>query len=88
VTALIDRIGVLDAKDPQLRLGLRKIIQNWNGAAVNRLLLKDLKSNRADTDSVVKLLQFAKRLREKQSSDVYDIRGGAPGRARHRGLFD
>jgi hypothetical protein len=53
VTALIDRISVLDAKDPQLALGLRKIIQNWNGAAVNRLLLKDLKNNRADTDSVV-----------------------------------
>ena len=78
VTALIDRIGVLDAKDPQLALGLRKIMQNWNGAAVNRLLLKDLKTNRADTDSVVKLLSLRKELREKQSADVYDVRGGAP----------
>jgi hypothetical protein len=78
VTALIDRIGVLDTKDPQLALGLRKIMQNWNGAAVNRLLLKDLKNNRADTDSVVKLLSLRKELREKQSNDVYDIRSGAP----------
>ncbi len=78
VTALIDRIGVLDKKDPQLAAGLRKIMQNWNGAAVNRLLLKDLKNNRADTDSVVKLLSLRKELREKQSDDVYDVRGGTP----------
>jgi hypothetical protein len=78
VTALIDRIGILDAKDPQLALGLRKIMQNWNGAAVNRLLLKDLKTNRADTDSVVKLLSLRKELREKQPNDIYDVRGGTP----------
>ena len=77
VTALIDRIGVLDTKDPQLAAGLRKIMQNWNDASVNRLLLKDLKNNKADADSVVKLLSLRKELREKQSDDVFDVRGGS-----------
>ena len=78
VTALIDRISVLDKKDPPLAVGLRRIMQNWNGAAVNRLLLQDLKHNRANTDSVVKLLSLRKELREKQWNDVNDIRGGSP----------
>lgn len=78
VTALIQRIEVLDMKDPQTAYGLRKIMQNWNGTAVNRLLLKDLKNNKADTDSIVKLLSLRKELREKQPDDVYDARGGSP----------
>ncbi len=77
VTALIDRISVLDKKDPPLAAGLRKIMQNWNGAAINRLLLQDLKTNKADADSVVKLLSLRKELREKQWNDVNDVRGGS-----------
>lgn len=78
VTALIERISVLDTKDPPLAFGLRKIMQSWNGAAVNRLLLRDLKNNKADTDAVVKLLSLRKDLRENQSNDVFDVRGGSP----------
>jgi hypothetical protein len=78
VTALIERISILDTKDPQLASGLRKIMQGWTGAAVNRLLLRDLKNNKADTDSVVKLLSLRKELREKQANDLYDARGGSP----------
>jgi len=76
VTALIDRIGVLDTKDAPLAYSLRKIMQSWNGAAVNRLLLRDLKTDKADTDSVVKLLSLRKELREKQASEVFDLRAG------------
>jgi hypothetical protein len=61
----MQRIEILDRKDPEIAFGLRKIIQNWSGAAVNRLLLKDLKNNKTDTDSVVKLLSMRKELREK-----------------------
>lgn len=78
VTALIDRIGFLDKKDPVLALGLRRIMQNWNGAAVNRLMLQDLKNNRIEADSVVKLLSLRKELREKQWNDVNDARAGSP----------
>lgn len=78
VTALIERIAYLDPKEPQTAFGLRKIMQNWRGAAVNRLLLKDLKTDKADTDAVVKLLSLRKELREKQSDEVFDVRGGTP----------
>lgn len=76
VTALIERIGVLDAKDPPLAYSLRKIMQSWRGAAVNRLLLRDLKQNKADTDAVVKLLSLRTELRGNQSSEILDARGG------------
>ena len=76
VTALLDRIEYLDKKEPPVAVNLRKIIQNWRGAAVNSMLLRDLKNNRTDADAVVKLLSVRKELKEKQASEVYDARGG------------
>ncbi len=78
VTALIERISVLDVKDPPMAAALRKIMVNWRGAAVNRLLLKDLKNDKADADAVIKLLSLRQQLRETQPSEVYDVRGGTP----------
>jgi hypothetical protein len=76
VAALLDRIEYLDKKEPQVAAAMRKIIQNWRGAAVNSMLLRDLKNNRSDTDAVIKLLSQRKDLKEKQSGEVYDIRNG------------
>ena len=78
VAALILRIEILDEKDPLLAFGLRKIMQNWQGAAINALMLRDLKNNKSDTDAVVKLLSLRKELRDKQWTEVSDIRGGSP----------
>ena len=78
VAALISRIGILDEKDPPLALGLRKIMQNWYGAAINALMLRDVKNNKTDTDAVVKLLSLRKILRDNQWNEISDIRGGSP----------
>ncbi|HEX8734155.1 MAG TPA: hypothetical protein VF721_02455 [Pyrinomonadaceae bacterium] len=77
VAALLDRIELLDRKEPSTANALRKIIQNWRGAAVNSMLLRDLKNNKSDIDGVVKLLSLRKELREKQFDEVSDIRGGS-----------
>lgn len=77
VAAMIDRIGYLDTRDARLASALRKIMLNWQGAAINSLLLRDLKNGKAETGAVVKLLALRKELREKQSNDVFDIRGGS-----------
>ena len=76
VTALINRIETLDKDDPMVAYSLRQIIQNWNGAAVNRLLLRDLKNNRAGLDATVKILSLRKQMRENQSGEVADARAG------------
>lgn len=76
VAATVDRINYLDTRDAPLASALRKILLNWQGAAVNSLLLRDLKNGKAETGAVVKLLTVRKELREKQSNEVFDIRGG------------
>ncbi len=76
VTAVVERIGELEKKDKSLAFALRKVIQRWNGAGVNLLLLKDLKNGRADMDEIVKLLSLRKELREKQPNEIYDARSG------------
>ena len=76
VKGLVVRIAELDKKDARLADILRRIIRNWHGAAVNSLLLSDLKNGKTDTDSIIKLLSLRKHLREKQSDEVYAVRGG------------
>ena len=48
----------------------------WRGAAVNLVLLNDLKNNKADINAIIKLLTIRKELKEKQANDVYAIRTG------------
>jgi HEAT repeat protein len=76
--ALVDRIGQLDKTDPPNAMALRRLIVKWSGPAINALLLRDLKTNRSETDAVVKLLSIRKRLREEQQQDVFDLRTGGP----------
>lgn len=76
VAAVIARIEQLERKEPDLALALRKIVLKWNGGAVNSLLLRDLKKNKAELDAVVKLLSLRKDLREKHLNEIYDLRSG------------
>lgn len=77
VAAMIDRIGVLDAREPSVARAMRNIMRNWRGAAVNALLLRDLRDRKSETADVVKLLSRRKELREKQFNDIYSIRSGS-----------
>lgn len=78
VKAVIDRISLHEKKNPPLALALRQIIQNWKGAAINALLLRDLKDGKSNLSAIMKLLILRKDLREKQLNDVTDIRAGSP----------
>ena len=79
VRAVVERIAVLDKNDPPLARALRRIMLGWEGTAVYALLLGDLKTGRADINSIIKLLSLRKHLREKQVNDIFDIRtGGNP----------
>ncbi len=75
---LVDRIAVLDTKDKPLAQAYRRMILRWQNAAINLLLLRDLKRGIADTDTIIRLLGQRKELREKQSTDIFDIRTGTP----------
>jgi len=77
VKAAIDRIGFLDKTAPPVANGLRAVVQNWKGAAINALLLQDLKAGKTTTAAIIKLLILRKELREKQLNEVTDIRGGS-----------
>jgi hypothetical protein len=78
VKAVIDRIGFHEKKNPSIADALRQIIQNWKGAAINALLLSDLKDGKSNLYAIVKLLILRRELREKQLADVTDIRAGSP----------
>ncbi|MEQ1920993.1 MAG: hypothetical protein ABL952_00660, partial [Pyrinomonadaceae bacterium] len=75
---LVDRIAALDTKDKPLAAAYRRMILRWQNAAINLLLLRDLKRGIADTDTIIRLLGQRKELREKQSTDIFDIRTGTP----------
>lgn len=77
VTALIARIKILDEKEPATAYALRRIMLNWRGAAINQMLMRDVRDNKADVDTVVKLLSLRKDLRENQSNDIADMRNGS-----------
>ncbi|HUR97340.1 MAG TPA: hypothetical protein VMZ26_04650, partial [Pyrinomonadaceae bacterium] len=76
--AVIDRLGSVERSDPALAAGLRKILMGWQGAAINGMLLRDLKMNKVNADAIVRLLSMRKELREKQLPEVSDLRTGSP----------
>ncbi|MGC2237814.1 MAG: HEAT repeat domain-containing protein [Pyrinomonadaceae bacterium] len=75
VIGLIDRIERLEEKDKQTAQALRRYMTNWRGAAINSLMLRDLKNGKAGIDSIVQLLIVRKELLEKQTDEIYDARG-------------
>ncbi|HEY0461309.1 MAG TPA: hypothetical protein VGC97_19390 [Pyrinomonadaceae bacterium] len=76
VKAVIDRINYLETRKPQVAAILRQFIQNWKGAAINALLLRDLSDGKSNLPAIMKLIILRKQLREKQLNDIMDIRGG------------
>lgn len=76
--AIVSRIESLDKKEPALAAAYRRMILSWQNAAINMLLLSDLKRGVANADTIVRLLSQRKALRETQSADVFDIRTGKP----------
>jgi len=78
IRATVDRIGALDPREPIVAHALRKVILGWNGAAVNSLIMRDTRAGKLDADAILKLLSIRKELREKQMTDVAELRGGVP----------
>jgi HEAT repeat protein len=76
--AIVDRIESLDTRDPKLSALYRKTILKWQNAAINILLLRDVKRDMAGPDTIVRLLGQRAELRQKQPTDVSDIRTGSP----------
>lgn len=74
--ALVDRIEGLDKTDRRTAAAYRRMILKWQNAAINLLLLSDVKRGNADSDTVIRLLSQRKDLREKQGPDVFDTRTG------------
>lgn len=78
VRAVIERMDSLERREPVVAEGLRKIVQGWDGPAVNMMMLRDLKNGKSNSEAVIKLLAIRKELREKQPNDVFDLRTGNP----------
>ena len=78
VKATVDRIAALDPREPIVANALRKVILGWNGAAVNSLIMRDMRAGKLDVDAILKLLSKRKELREKQMSEIAEMRGGVP----------
>lgn len=76
VRAVIERMDSLERRDPATADRLRKVVQGWSGPAVNMMMLRDLKNGKSNSDAVIKLLANRKELREKQPTDVFDLRTG------------
>jgi hypothetical protein len=77
VKAVIDRINYHETRNPPLAAALRQIIQNWTGAAINALLLRDLRAGNSNLPARMKLIIQRKQIREKQPNDIADMRGGS-----------
>lgn len=78
VRAVIERMDSLERREPAVAEGLRRVVQGWTGPAVNMMMLRDLKNGKSNRDAVIKLLANRKELREKQPTDVFDLRTGTP----------
>lgn len=74
VKATANRIAYLESREPYVAVMLRTYLQNWEGAAVNAVLLDDLRTGRADVDTIIKLLSLRKELREKQTNEVINAK--------------
>jgi len=74
--AVIKRIEQLDRSDAELARVMRNLVVNWNSQFINAFMLSDLKTGKAGSGVIVKLLSIRKELREKQMPDVADVKNG------------
>lgn len=77
-SALVTRVAQLDKSNPRLAEAYRRIAMKWQNAVINSFLILDLQNNRADVDTVVRLLAHRKTLLEKHSSDLAGLGSGPP----------
>lgn len=75
---IVDRIELLDQKDPRLAAAYRRMVLRWQNPVINVLFLRDVKRGMADVDTIVRLLGARKTLRERLATDVSDLRTGKP----------
>lgn len=78
VREVIARITQLEKREPEIAETLRGVLLMWKGAAVNSLLIKDLRDGKSDVHAVVKLLSMRKELQEKHSGEIGDAAKGGP----------
>lgn len=77
-SALVNRIEQLDKSDQRQTQAYRKMAMRWQNSIINSLFLLDVRNDRSDIDSVIRLLSQRVALREKQSSDVQALQSGSP----------
>jgi hypothetical protein len=78
VYAVITRIESLDSRDAKVAEIMRTAMLRWPNLSVNLLFLHDIKSDRADVSSVVRLLAMRRLLKAQFSSEVFDARAASP----------
>ena len=76
--ALVNRIEGLDKTNPRLSAAFRKMALRWQNSVINALMLRDVKNDIANVDTVVRLLSQRKTLRENQTAEVVDAGNGSP----------
>lgn len=74
VSAVTFRIKYLETNDSPIAEVIRTFMQNWQGEAVNAVLLDDLGAGKSTLDAIVKLLSVRKELRQNQIPNIYDAR--------------
>ncbi len=78
VYGLISRLESLDKRDQNTAHVLRITALRWPNVSVNVLFLRDLKADRADLPSVVRLLAMRRVIKTQLSTDMFDARTGSP----------
>ena len=76
VQAAANRIESLERRDPATATAMRQMVLDWKGTAVNTMFLRDVKNGKANSDTILKLLAGRKEIREKQPTDIFDLRTG------------
>lgn len=74
--AVVDRIESLDRSDQKTADTMRKIVMHWDSPAIYALHLRDLKNNRVDAETLLRLLAVRQTLREKLNPEIFAIRTG------------
>ncbi|MEP6946886.1 MAG: hypothetical protein ABJA02_13275 [Acidobacteriota bacterium] len=78
IFAAITRIESLDSRDAKVAQVMRNAMLRWPNLSVNLLFLHDIRNDRADVASVVRLLAMRRPLKAQYSSEVFDTRNASP----------
>lgn len=72
VREIIARMTLLEKREPEIAQAMRGFLLMWKGAAVNSLLLKDLKDGKSEVYSIVKMLSIRRVLQERHAGEISD----------------